>query len=424
MPAPMGSTRLAGSIWKFVQSPLVVFCIALIIRGWAASQLLPQKAGPFFYQRNEPARIAWALVTGHGYSSPWPDTPLQPTAQQPPGYPLLVASIFEVFGAYSMSSLWAAVLLNAVFAALTAITILEIGRRNFGASVGVIAAWIWACWLYEAAVSIRLWENALSALWLTLSALLLPLVAASTRISRWVLFGLLAGIAALINTALLAVFPFFWIWLWFSSRSKVQVRIRLLSLSVATCVLVLVPWTIRNYAAFHRLIPVRDNLGLEFWLGNHAGAPDAMEPDFPLLNPAEYNRLGEIRFMEAKRQLGIQFVRQYPGQFLRLTVRRVRLFWTEPEHSLWRWVSLLAWMGAALALRHKWAAAVPYLTLLLIFPLVYYVTHTFPTYRHPIEPTMLILASYAIVWLGEVVFGRLVGRRSLVRAPGRQAGSF
>lgn len=414
----MGSTRFAQSVWKFVQSPLVVLCITLIIRLWAASQLLPQKAGPFFYQRNEPARIAWALVSGHGYSSPWPNTPLQATAQQPPGYPLLVAAIFSVFGSYTTSSLWTTVLLNALFAALTAISMLEIGRRNFGASVGVIAAWIWACWLYEAAVSIRLWENALSALWLTISLLLLRAVAVSTRVSRWLLFGLLAGAAALTNTTLLALFPFFWLWLLFSSRAELWLRVRRVLLSVATCVLVLVPWTIRNYTAFHQLIPIRDNFGLEFWLGNHEGAPDRVEHDFPLLNPAEYNRLGEIRFMEAKRQLGLQFVRQHPRQFLSLSLRRIRLFWTEPEGSAWRWISLLAWIGAFLALRHQAAAAVPYLTVLLIFPLVYYVTHTFPTYRFPIEPTMLILASYATVCLAELVFGKLVARRASVKASG------
>src|SRR5579864_4194856 len=133
------------------------------IRFWAASQLLPQKAGSFFYRNNEPARIAWALVTGHGYSSPWPNTPLLPTAQQPPGYPLLVAGIFKLFGTYTVPALWAGLLLNMVFAALTAVVILQLGRRHFGTLVGVLACWVWACWLYEAAVSIRLWENALSA---------------------------------------------------------------------------------------------------------------------------------------------------------------------------------------------------------------------------------------------------------------------
>ncbi|MBV8049931.1 MAG: glycosyltransferase family 39 protein, partial [Acidobacteriaceae bacterium] len=309
----MRSNPVAQTTWKLVQSPLVIVLVALAVRFWAASQLLPQKAAAFFYQNNEPARIAWALVTGHGYSSPWPNTPLLATAQQPPGYPLLVAGIFEIFGAYSMSALWVAISINAVFAALTGVLILEIGRRNFGIWVGVVSAWVWACWLYEAAVSIRLWEDALSALLLSMALLWLPKVAESARLPRWVLFGLLAGAAALINTSLLILFPFFWAWLWFTSGAQASVRMRLVVSSVAVCILLVLPWTIRNYAAFHRLIPVRDNLGLEFWLGNHEGAPNGLQRDFPLVDPSEYNRLGEINFMQAKREMGYEFARQHPA---------------------------------------------------------------------------------------------------------------
>ncbi len=402
-----------------MQSSWVVLLLTVLIRLWAASQLLPQKAEPFFYQHNEPARIAWAMVTGHGYSSPWPNTPLSPTAQQPPGYPFLIAAIFKIFGAYTITALWVAVLLNAAFAALTAILILKIGIRDFGRSAGVVAAWVWACWLYEAAVSIRLWETALSALLLSAAFFRLPGLAASTRVSRWMIFGLLAGVAALTNTTLLALFPFFWLWLWFSTRAEIRRRARLLLSSIAICILVLLPWTIRNYSVFHCVIPLRDNFGLEFWLGNHEGAPNGVQTDFPLVNPAEYNRLGEIRFMESKGQIGFEFVRQHPQQFLTLCLRRFYLFWTEPKGTLWPVISILAWFGIFLAVRRKGMAAVPYLVVLLIFPLVYYITHSFPSYRYPIEPTMLIVASYAIVNLAGALFEKSFRHASVGASAGR-----
>jgi len=413
------SNRFTQTTWTLVQSPLVIFSVAFAIRFWAASQLLPQKAGSFFYRNNEPARIAWALVTGHGFSSPWPNTPLVPTAQQPPGYPLLVAGIFKIFGAYTVSAIWAALSLNAVFAAITAVVILQLGRRNFGTLVGVLASWVWACWLYEAAVSVRLWENALSALILSVSLLILPTVAESTRVSRWLLFGLLASAAALINTSLLILFPVFWTWLWLTSRAHAGVRSRLMLSSVAVCVLLVIPWTIRNYAAFHRLIPVRDNFGLEFWLGNHEGAPNGLQKDFPLLDPSEYNRLGEIKFMQAKEQIGFQFARQHPGYFLRLCLMRIHLFWTEPRESPWWLISALAWIGVFLALRSKRPAALPFLAVLLIFPIVYYVTHSFPTYRFPIEPLMLILAAYTVVGLTQITLQKSVGRTRIVATAAR-----
>jgi len=399
--------RLTRVTWKLVESPAVIFVIAVSMRLWTAGQLLPERAGPYFYRYNEPARIAWALVSGHGYSSPWPNTPLLPTAQQPPGYPLLLAAIFRVFGAYSLSSLWTAVSLNAIFAALTAIAIVRIGGATFSAPVGVLSAWIWACWLYEAAVSIRLWESALSALWLTISLLFLPVVAASTRVSRWLLFGLLAGVAGLTNTTLLALFPFFWLWLWIRGRALGRSCHRWLLASVAMCVLVVTPWTIRNYVVFHRLMPMRDNFGLEFWVGNHEVTDHSQ---FPLSNPAEYNQLGELPFMETKRQVALQFIRQHPREFWRLSLERVGRFWSEPEGSAWPWISLLAWLGVLLAVRRKGVNAVPYLVVLLVFPLVYYVTHTFPTYRHPIEPVIVLLAAYAAASAAKIV-GAAVSRQ-------------
>jgi 4-amino-4-deoxy-L-arabinose transferase-like glycosyltransferase len=320
-----------------------------------------------------------------------------PTAQQPPVYPYLLAGIFELGGAYSDLSLWIAVGLNAVFSALTAVVILKSGKRTFGSATGVLATWMWSCWVYEAVVSIRLWESTLSAFLLTLGLWLLPKLAGSLRPSLWLVFGALTGVAALTNTTLLSVFPFFWLWLWISYRRRGLSCSRWLASSVAICVLVLLPWTIRNYTTLHRVIPIRDNFGLELWLGNHEGVTHVYDRDFPLLNPAEYNRLGEVRFMESKRQIAFEFIRQRPGEFLRLSVERCFRFWSAPDKSPWLPLSLLAWVGMVLALGRKGFEAVPYAVVSLFFPLVYYATHVFSTYRHPAEPVILLLAAYAIV---------------------------
>jgi 4-amino-4-deoxy-L-arabinose transferase-like glycosyltransferase len=371
------------------------------------TQLLPANAWRDFYQYNEPAHIAWSLVSGAGYSSPWANTLVMPTAQQPPAYPYLLAGIFKLGGAYSYWSLWIAVGLNAVFSALTAIAILRIGKATFGVATGVLAAWMWSCWVYEAVVSIRLWESSLSALLLTVALWLLPKLASSFRPLFWLIFGALTGVAALTNTTLLSVFPFFWLWLWISYRRRGLSCSKWLVASIIVCLLVLLPWTIRNYATFHRLMPIRDNFGLELWLGNHEGVKHVFDRDFPLLNPAEYNRLGEVGFMESKRQIALEFIRQRPGEFLRFSAERCFRFWSAPEKSLWLPLSFLAWMGMVLALSRKRLEAVPYAVVILCFPLVYYATHVFSTYRHPAEPVILLLAAYAIVSAVAAIGARL-----------------
>jgi hypothetical protein len=390
--------QLVAALKRLGGSPLVVFTVTIATRLAALLRLLPEHEWINFYPLNEPSHIAWAMVSGFGYSAPWPNTPIAATAQQPPVFPILLAGIFKVAGAYSLASLWIAVGLNTLFSAMTAVMILRLGKRDFGDWVGILAAWIWALWLYEAIVSIRLWESGLTALLLVLALWWLPGLADSERPLRWCLFGLLGGIAAQTNTTMLAMFPCFYAWLWLRSEKQSRVTNRWLYISAAIFILTLVPWTIRNYRAFGRLMPLRDNFGLELWIGNRAGADEAHQypSAFPLIDPTEYNQLGELRFMELKQGQAFKFIREHPSEFLRLSGRRVVRFWTEPKNSWWFAISLLAWVGLPLALRRDPLVSLPYSLVMLVFPLVYYITHTFPTYRHPIEPVMILLAAFVL----------------------------
>ena len=153
----------------------------------------------------------------------------------------------------------------------------------------------------------------------------------------------------------------------------------------------------RNYEVFHRLVPVRDNFGLELWLGNHEGVTGRFDSDFPILNPGEYNRLGEIAFMDSKRDIALEFIAQHPGDFFRLSAHRFLRYWTAPDPLIWALLSLLAWIGMILALQRQGFEAIPYAVVMIVFPLVYYVTHTFNSYRHPTEPEMFVLAASAVV---------------------------
>jgi 4-amino-4-deoxy-L-arabinose transferase-like glycosyltransferase len=384
----------AGRI--LARSAFLIFFVTLIARLWVVKQFLTASTWTNFYQYNEPSRIALSLVTGHGYSSPWAHTPLLPTAQQPPVYPLLLAAIFKLGGVYSHLSLWISLVLNSVFSALTAVLMLKTGSRLLGASAATLAAWVWALWPYEAIVAIRLWESSLSALLLMIALSILTRLNADSRISSWLVFGILAGIAVLTNTTLLSVFPLFWIWLWISHWRRGKSCAKVLATSVAVCVLLVMPWTIRNYVVFHRVIPIRDNFGLELWIGNHEGVTHDYPRDYPVLNPGEYNRLGEIGYMESRQGIALEFIRQHFGQFLRLSARRFLKFWTDPDFVSWLPISLLAWAGMVLAFRRQGMAGAPVAIVLLAFPLVYYVSHSFPSYRHPIEPEILLLASFSV----------------------------
>jgi hypothetical protein len=61
---------------------------------------------------------------------------------------------------------------------------------------------------------------------------------------------------------------------------------------------------------------------------------------------------------------------------------------------------LLAFLGIVVLLATKNAYALPVVAIPIIFPLLYYVTHTSLRYRHPIDPIVLLLAAIGVhgVW--------------------------
>jgi 4-amino-4-deoxy-L-arabinose transferase-like glycosyltransferase len=412
---PILSGRLARAVGRVMNSAIALFCVALIARLWVLFHFLPTHGwNNGFYRYNEPSHIAAALVSGLGFSAPWPTTIVVPTAQQPPLYPLLLAGIFKLAGSFTYLSLWIALAVNAMFSAVTAVLIMVIGRREYGALTGVLAAWVWSSWPYEAAISVRLWESSLAALLLMVSLLMLPDLAQTLSLHRWLLFGAFVAVAALTNMTLLSVLPFFWLWLWIRYRRRGQSCTKILLTSVTICILVLLPWTIRNYTVFHRLLPVRDNFGLELWVGVELGSgkPSGaiitrpFPRDFPLSDPTDYNRMGELGFMDSRSQMAIQFIRQHPREYLEMVAIRCFRFWNEPGNT-WFLISSLAWAGAILTVKRKRLDALPYVVALVTFPLVYYITHTFPTYRHPIEPLIILFAAYSAVSFERVIARKL-----------------
>ena len=69
---------------------------------------------------------------------------------------------------------------------------------------------------------------------------------------------------------------------------------------------VLTPWIARNYLTFHRFIPVRSGYGLELYIGNNGYSTrwvnSALHPNHNDAELSEYERVGEIAYMDHKAQ--------------------------------------------------------------------------------------------------------------------------
>jgi 4-amino-4-deoxy-L-arabinose transferase-like glycosyltransferase len=361
----------------------------------------------------EMGRIARSIVQGKGFNSPT-DLDTGPTAWAAPVYPYIMAVVFRIFGLYTHASAFVMLAFNSVFASLTCWTLYRIGTRIYNEGVGRATAWAWAVFPYVIYWPVRIiWEVSLSTFLLSLALWLTIRIKDATRARDWVVYGLIWGLILLTNTTLLILLPFSLVWVLYQERSLRAFR------GAAVCVVValmcITPWTIRNYRVFHRFMLVRDNLPLELHESNNeesAGLWTRREhPGNDLNAMQEFQKLGEIHFMDAKKAQVRQFIREHPGEFLRFCFERVWYFWAAPpqfvvlggydlgfaRHVEFFLAALFAFAGLVLTFyrhnRYAWLLA-PFL---LVYPLPYYLVNPFQRYKHPIETVMLLLIVYLLL---------------------------
>ncbi|HKW66973.1 MAG TPA: glycosyltransferase family 39 protein [Terriglobales bacterium] len=351
---------------------------------------LQQQAGTLFYG-NEPSHIAAHLAKGEGFSSPYPWTPVSPTAQQPPLYPFLIAVIFKVFGVLSLKSLQVIVWLNAVAGTAASLLIYWVGRRYVSANVGLLAAWIWALSPAIAATDVFMSNYAIATLLVLLWLLVVPELPASRK--AWMLLGLAAGLAMLLNSMLVILYPASYGWLIRKKRCAV--------LALITTVLVMALWMGRNYFALGHAYPMlRDNFGLELYIGNHPEINDKQPVCAWRLCAGTYSyvnvydglaELGEARFFQKRARDAMAYIRARPGKFLQRSAKRFAAFWLLPYPWFYLPVTILAWMEAT-----QTPGPLGFFLMVMfgVYPLAFYVTQIawVTSYRHPIEPLLLVSA--------------------------------
>jgi 4-amino-4-deoxy-L-arabinose transferase-like glycosyltransferase len=366
---------------------------------------------------NETGNIAYSLAAGHGFSSPyWQET--GPTAWLTPVYPALVAAIFKIFGIHTPNSFFAIVFLNILFSTATCVPLFYMGKRVGGLGVASGAAWLWA--IFPNAIMIPyewVWDTSLAALLLA-TILWATLELADTQsVGAWCGYGLLWGFALMTNPSLGSLLPLLLGWAACRAWKKGQLRMSRPVLACAIAVLCCVPWTVRNYLAFHRFIPLRSNLPFELWLGNNEQF-DEQSQIVPPSDPEraeirKYVHMGETAFMQDKWEKATAFMRAHPRLEITLFARRFVATWTgvekpiesfrDTDSPLVRLVlitntlaALGALCGILVLVRSQSIYAFPLAAGPIVYPVIYYVTHTSLRYRHPIDPVLLLLVAIAL----------------------------
>jgi hypothetical protein len=400
---------------QIATSLALIMTVAFVVRAaFAIDQMrrIPSPALENAAFDNEAGSIGRSLASGRGFSSPY-NRETGPTAILPPLYPLLVAGVFKLWGTGSAASFRVLCALNILFATLASIPVYRAGQQMGGVRLGSRATWLWALFPNGILIPFEwIWETSLSALlaatllWLTLR------LAGRSSLRRWAGYGFLWGVALMTNPALAAALP---VLLWWALRAgELDSRAwQKAALVLAIAMACAIPWTVRNYAVFHRLVPLRSGFAFELYIGNNENyaEPRVFPPRVSYERElVRYVHMGEMPFMDEERRKALAFLRAYPRTAARLMSRRVASFWIgtaapfDALKSSARLVDRLILLsnllvpivsiGGLVRLALARSRYFPPLAAFPVaFPLVYYLTHASLRYRHAIDPVLFLLAA-------------------------------
>lgn len=392
----------------------------------------------YWFLGQEEGHVAKSIVEGHGFGSPL-YTQTGPTAWFAPVYPYILAADFRIFGIFTTASCIAILCFDAIVSSLTCLPIFFFARRGFGEGAALAAGWAWVFYPYDVYWPVyRVWDTWLATLLLAGLFVVILKLARSSKISHWIGFGVLSGFAALTDPIVLGVLPILALWaVWRLLKQRKRWLAPAVS-AVLAVIFTISPWMIRNAIVFHKFIPIRDNLPLEFRVGNNGDSSQPLTitagPWVPWIDNTEWNgyvSMGELNYFHWKGQQARAYIEAHPLWYAGMMARRLVYIWTgfwsfsesylndpDADHRidfitvpLLTLLTVLMFLGLRRGYRQKGATvAAPYAFMLFFFPLIYYLTHVGGWYRCPMGPFIIVLASYEV---HSQVVDRLRRRRAL-----------
>ena len=402
-------------VWQFLpncssfQLGLFIFLVGFLVRIAIILIFHPYRE----LSRYELERTAISLATTGVYGNPYA-IPTGPTAHVSPGYTLLLAGLFRLFGTGVPAQIIKELLASAVTSLICAV--LPAVARAFAIDVraGVLAGVVSA--LYPARPLVQIegsWETPYTALALIVLSVLTVRLWRTQELTRRaaLLHGIAWGISLLFVSALLPMFLFFvLVGTFFCSTAGFRRYVSFVAVEVLVVALCLAPWAIRNLYALGSPILTRSNFGLELRISNN----DFASPDqrvnlinglydkyHPLQNAKEAGKVREMGEVAYNKQAGDeakQWIRNHPWPFVRLCLGRVRCFWlyrdpTSAMKTIFLNATVLLGLGSLVSVFRSDAVTGSVLLLvLLIYPLPNYLIHVGLRQEYPIEWLMTLLA--------------------------------
>jgi hypothetical protein len=189
------------------------------------------------------------------------------------------------------------------------------------------------------------------------------------------------------------------------------------------------PWIVRNYVVFERLIFIRGNLGLELHVSNNpcaefgvrmnqrTGCFQTIHPNVNAVQARKLVAMGEPAYQHEQLSEAIEWIQHHPQRFIALTAQRFWFFWfpsnegnnlAELLSQGWRRslraivvysATILSLPGLLLLFARNRPGGLICLLWLGSFPIIHYIVQFEPRYRSPILWLTLLLAGFTIATL-------------------------
>lgn len=307
------------SLWQ--THPGAVICgLALLVRIIAILALGVTAAPVEWGDDKNYDAIATQLVIGHEYVNTW----------YPPGYPLFLVLIYELFG----RSLVVVRLIQAALGTATCILTYRLGKRVFDDRVGRVAGIILALYPGHAYICWRIMAEPLFIFLLLVALNLAVSIARRPRVGIGIALGLVMGGAQLVKSNLYVLPVFLVGWIAFGLSAPLRQRWAVASAVSLSLLLVASVTPIANrLSTGGGAAALPGNAGRTFWLANNPLADGyyifaETEPaGRAFLDAHGYTeRLAAADEFERDRlffQLGMLWIREHPREFLVLCFKKL-----------------------------------------------------------------------------------------------------
>ena len=347
--------------------------------------------------------IARNLLAGYGF------TDGSMLASKPPVYPLAVATMYLVSGS---NDPLAAKIAQILFSLLLCGLIYILGQKIFNEQAGLLAAALFAIdgiFIYFTA---QVLSDILFVLLVLVGVMLLKQGLSSNNWADFGWAGFFISLATL-TKGTSVLLPFFLAGALLVAGRKNLGKYLLIFLTVY--LLTLVPWAVRNYQWFNRVIISSTNGGqnlleannpyLRFSeLGNWPVYSDLVKMNPEYIAPPKMNESDIDLFLRAK---AVKFMVTNPGRSLILSAAKFIKYWTPWPVYPWSFkiillafltqgLTVIAGVAGAWLLRKNWREHILPLSLILYFTLMHMVFFAMIRYRLVIMPYIYIFAAYAL----------------------------